>query len=178
MAVRIERTEEWLVAPAVQQQIAALLGEAFPDYPAGQSYYKQLPHFRLLAWHESRLVGHLAVEHRLISNSGAPLRIFGIADLCVAADHQHRKIASCLLLELETLGRVNGIDFLVLLAKDHDLYLHNGFQAVDNLCQWVMVQRFRTFGVVRRSLGGSLLIKPLGDKTWKNGLVDFLGHIF
>ncbi len=178
MAVRIDRKEECLIAPAVLEQIAALLSEAFPDYPPGQSYYKQLPHFRLLAWRESRLVGHLAVEHRLISNDGRPLRIFGIADLCVAADHQHKKIASCLLLELETLGRVNGIEFLVLLAKDHELYLRNGFQAVDNPCQWLMVQRFRTLGVVRRSLGGSLLVKPLGDRAWSGGVVDFLGHVF
>jgi len=178
MAIRIERTEEFLIPAAVEERIAGLLREAFPDYPAGQSFFKQLPHFRLLAWHAGRLVGHLAADHRLISNGGAPLRIFGIADLCVRKDYQRRKLASSMLLELENLGKNHAVDFLVLLAKDHEVYEYNGFQSVDNICQWTIVQRFQTYGVARRSLGGSLLVKPLGSKAWEEGPVDFMGHIF
>ena len=178
MAVHIERIEEFLIPPAVLEQIAGLLAEAFPDYPSGRSYLKQLPTFRLLAWQDATLTGHLAVEHRLVAVEGTPLRIFGIADLCVAGAFQHRKIATCLLGELERLGRTNGIDFLMLLAKDHSLYLQNGFQPVDNPCCWTVLQRFHTYGVVRRSVSGSLLVKPLSGSPWPPGLVDFLGHIF
>lgn len=178
MAVRIERIEEFLIPPAVQEQIADLLAEAFPDYPVGQSYLKQLPTFRLLAREDATLVGHLAVEHRLVAVEGRPVRIFGIADLCVARAFQHRKIATGLLGELEHLGRTNGIDFLMLLAKDHGLYLQNGFQPVENPCRWTVLQRFHTYGVVRRSVAGSLLVKSMSDAPWPAGLVDFLGHIF
>ena len=176
--MRVERIEEFQIPLLVHQAIADMLRESFPEYPEGRSFLKQLPDFRLLAWDEDHLIAHMGVEHRLISNSAKLLRIFGIADLCVATEHQNQKVATRLILELETLAQIYGIDFLMLFAKDHELYLANGFELVQNDCQWLMIQGCQTLGITHRKVADSLMIKSLGGKPWEDGLVDFLGHVF
>ena len=108
--MRVERLEEFQIEPSVHQAIGTLLRHAFPEYPDGRSFLKQIPDFRFLVWEDTQLIAHAAVEHRLICNDECPLRIFGIADLCVDSGFQHQRIATRLLLELETLGRIHGIE--------------------------------------------------------------------
>ncbi|HMO39567.1 MAG TPA: GNAT family N-acetyltransferase [Saprospiraceae bacterium] len=176
--MKLQRIEEFLLSPEAHAGIQVLLQNNFPGYPEGQTFFKQLPDFRYLLWQGEILVAHMAVEHRLINNDGQLLRIFGVADLCVATDFQRQKIGSQLLRELEVLGLAHSIDFLVLQAKDQDLYQKNGFQPATNLCQWLLISHQQTLGVARRRLAQSLMIKPLSDKVWRQGLTDFLGHVF
>jgi GNAT superfamily N-acetyltransferase len=176
--MHIQRIEEYLISEPLRQSIRKLLVDCFREYPGDRIYFKQLPDFRYLAWDEEELAGHMAVEHRVINNDGQVLRIFGVVDLCVAEAFQHRKLATQLLREIETFGRQCQVDFLMLAAKEKDLYESNGFRAVDNLCHWLLIQSHQTIGVVRRSLANSLMVKPLGEKEWKAGRVDFLGPIF
>jgi GNAT superfamily N-acetyltransferase len=178
-AMIVQRIEEFRIDPSAAAAIQRLLRACFPDYPPNRTYFRQIPNFRFLAWHgDGQLVGHCAIEHRLINNAGVVLRIFGIADLCVAPPQQHHRLATRLLGETEALARAHGIDCLLLLAKEHGLYLNNGFVAVDNPGKWLLIQNDQTLGVARRSLENSLLVKPLGERIWQSGLVDFLGHIF
>ncbi len=123
-------------------------------------------------------MAHMAVEHRLINNAGQLLEVFGIMDLCVDALFQRRRIASRLLEKLVALGSTHQVDFLVLLASQHQLYLEHGFQLVQHPCVWMMISGDQTLGITRRSVNTSLMVKPLGAKEWKEGLVDFLGPIF
>lgn len=174
----IQRLEEYKIPEKVDREISALLKEAFSGYPQGQSYYKQLPDFRYLIWEKNRLIGHMAVEHRLMSIDSRPIKVFGVVDLCIAGSHQRKKLATRLLEELEDLGLKCRIDFIILLARDHPFYLTNGFQAVDNRCKWVLIQDHTCLGVLHREIKQTLMVKPLSDKVWENGLVDFLGHIF
>lgn len=174
----LKRIEEFQIDETTQEAIRSLLLKSFSGYPAGKSFFKQAPDFRYLLWEKDYLIAHMAVEHRYINNSGQLLRIFGVADLCVDEDFQHQKIASRLLLELETLGKLYDIDFIVLQAQDQQLYINNGFQAQSNLCQWLLIQNNTTLGVARRRLEQSLMIKPLNQKQWGTGLVDFMGHVF
>lgn len=176
--MKIQRVEEFLLSPEQRKAITKLLQECFPEYPPNQTYYKQLPDFRFLANDGKKLIAHMAVEHRLINNGDRLVRILGVADLCVAAAYQHQKIASQLLNQLKTLGQKNGVDFILLIAKDHDLYLSNGFQLVPNSCRWVIINKNKTFGIVQRKLERSLMVKPLGQKKWETGQVDLMGHIF
>lgn len=176
--MQIQRLEEFQIEQSLQQQIGDLLGECFSDYPEDRSYFRQLPDFRYLAWMDQQLVAHLAVEHRIINNDDQLLRIFGIIDLCVAPAFQHQKLATKMLRLLEQLARDHRIDFLVLVAKDHEFYTLNGFQVVDNRCRWLMIHDDQTFGITSRSLHRSLLVKATGEKQWRPGITDFLGHIF
>jgi len=176
--MKLERIEEFKIGAAAHRAIWALLQQAFPGYPDERSFFKQLPDFRYLLWNGDELAAHMAVEHRLINNADQLLYIFGVVDLCVAQPYQHRKIATKLLDQLTTLGKEHRIDFILLQAKNAKLYESNGFLPQENLCQWLLINQNKTIGVVRRQLQQSLMVKPLGDKVWKPGLVDFLGHVF
>ena len=178
MDIKVQRLEEFQIARKTHGAIAELLQLCFPGYPPDRSYFKQVPTFRYLVWHKDYLIGHMGVEHRVLNNAGSLLAIFGIVDLCVHPEFQHRKLGSRLIMEVETLGKVHGIDFLVLLARDFDLYQAHGFLPVYNDCQWLVINEHRTYGVAHRSLGDGLMVKPLGQRPWVEGQVDFLGHIF
>ena len=176
--MKIQRIEEFLIDDKIHSHIRELLDHSFSGYPEERTYFKQLPHFRFLCWDQEKLIGHMAVDHRVINNNGQVHPIFGVIDLCVAEAYQHKKIASNLLENLEEIGTSNGIDFIVLMAKNHQLYKSKDFQLKKNICQWMVINSHQTYGVVRRRVEQSLMIKPLGDKYWDAGLVDFLGPAF
>ncbi|MDX1666510.1 MAG: GNAT family N-acetyltransferase [Saprospiraceae bacterium] len=176
--MKTERIEEFKLSRQLRSTIANLLRDCFRGYPEGYSCYHQLPNFRYLVWSKDKLIGHMAVIHRLINNAGRRVSIFGISDLCVATDYQHRKIASSLLERLNALGEQWNIDFLLLLAKDHELYEAHGFELVELDGRWLIISNSRSLGLARRRLPGTLMVKPLGDKKWQDGEIDFLGHLF
>jgi len=175
--MELERVEEFALTSLQKQHIQRLLKTAFPGYP-DRTFYRQLPDFRYLGYREERLMAHMAVEHRLLHNAGQLYPVFGVIDLCVDPIFQRRRIASYLLDQLTMLGKENQIDFLVLIASQHQIYLDNGFQLVSNPCVWMMISGDQSVGLTRRSVKHSLMVKPLRGKQWKEGLVDFLGPIF
>lgn len=175
--IQLERVEEFALTPPQHLGIQQLLKTAFPGYP-DRTFYRQLPDFRYLGFKEGKLMAHMAVEHRLLHNAGQVFPIFGVIDLCVDPQFQRRRVASYLLDQLTRLGRAHQIDFLVLIATQHQLYLDNGFQLVSNPCVWMMISGDQSMGLTRRSVKHSLMVKPLSDQQWKEGLVDFLGPIF
>lgn len=176
--MNVQRLEEFQISKTIQKAIRRLMVRCFGDYPGNRIYLKQLPDFRYLVWETDQLIAHMAVEHRMVSNNGTPFRIFGIADLCVAAEFQHQKHASHLLQLLEKLGQQNGVDFIVLNATEHQLYQNNGYDLVENTCTWMVIQSHQTIGVVRRRLDQTLMVKALSDKEWQSGHLDFLGYAF
>ena len=177
--MELERIEEWQLNadPAKQDQICNLLAEAFPQYP-DRHYYKQVPTFRLLVWQADQLIGHVAVTYRMINAAGEVCSIFGLGDVCVNPQFQNQKIGTKLLQALTSLAQQNQIQFLVLIAGEHDLYLANGFQLVDNICKWNMIIEHESLGIRQRRLPGSVLIKPISNQTWPEGVIDFLGNMF
>ncbi|MCB0644526.1 MAG: GNAT family N-acetyltransferase [Phaeodactylibacter sp.] len=173
----LERIEEWQIPKATHAAIRQLLGQAFPHYP-DRSYYQQVPSFRLLARQQEQLIGHVAVTFRVINAGGEPFSVFGLGDVCVHPDFQNRKVGSQLLQYLTELGQLHGIDFLVLIAADHALYLANGFVLVENVCRWQVIKQQASFGIRQGRLPDSVLVKALTDKVWPEGLIDFLGSMF
>jgi N-acetylglutamate synthase-like GNAT family acetyltransferase len=174
----IQAIPEFSLPPSWKVQIGALLQACFSGYPSDRIYLKQLPAFRLLAFLEKKIVGHLAVEHRVINNDGNLYTIFGLTDVCVDVSLQRHHIATRLLEAITTLGKESAIDFLVLTAGLPSFYQKHGFQVVDNPCQWVLINQHYTYGVAARKAVDALMIKPLGDKAWSPGILDFLGHVF
>jgi GNAT superfamily N-acetyltransferase len=175
--MELERVEEFALTSLQHQHIQQLLKTAFPGYP-DRTFYRQLPDFRYIGYQDERLMAHMAVEHRLLHNAGQVYPVFGVMDLCVDPLFQRRRIASHLLDQLTALGKAHQIDFLVLIASQHQLYLDNGFQLVSNPCVWMMISGDQSMGLTRRSVKHSLMVKPLSGQQWKEGLVDFLGPIF
>ena len=174
----IQRIEEFKITDHQKKVIHQLLSACFSGYPKGRIYYKQLPNFRYLAYLDDQLIGHLAVEHRMIAIDQKPYSILGVVDICVAKEHRGKNIAATLLLELEKLGIENNIDFIILTATEHHFYLKNGYKLFSNNCRWLFINEHQTLGVKNRYLPEALLIKSLGEKKWSEGIVDFLGTVF
>lgn len=174
----IERIEEFSINLTKQRAIQKLLSQSFAGYPSARIYYKQVPDFRYLVWQEDQLIGHLAVEHRIINNDGQIIPIFGVVDLCISDQFQNQHLASKLLHRLEQLGKDNQVEFVILLTNDPSFYQNCGYQPQNNLCQWVLIHAHQTMGATSRRLDYNLMIKPLADKTWLPGPVDFLGPLF
>ncbi len=176
--MEIQRIEELKITDQQKKAIHQLLATCFSGYPEGRIYYKQLPNFRYLAYQEDHLIGHLAVEHRMISIDQKPYSILGVVDICVADEHRGKNIAATLLQHLEELGIENKIDFIILTATEHNLYLKNGYELFSNSCRWLFINEHQTLGVKNRYLPEALLVKPLGENKWSEGTVDFLGTVF
>ena len=176
--MRIKRIEEFKVNKKQHSEISELLKLCFSSYPANRSFYKQFPSFRFLVFKEKKLIAHLAIIHRMIKVGETSAVIFGVSDLGVHPDFQHKKIASALLSELETLGEKYKIDFITLIAQDQKFYTKNGFQAVNNNCRWLIINEIQSLGLAQRSLDNALMIKPLSEKRWGHGMVDFQGSLF
>ena len=176
--MKIQRIEEFKINRKQHLEISQLLKLCFSSYPANQSFYKQFPSFRFLVFEEKELIAHLAIIHRLIKIGEESASIFGVSDLCVHPDFQHKKIASVLLEELETLGKKHKIDFITLIAQEQKIYKKNGFQSVNNNCRWLIINEVQSLGLAQRNLDNALMIKPLTKKNWRDGIVDFQGCLF
>lgn len=175
--MKIERIAEYALTPTVRTKIIALLREGFGVYPEDRSFYKQLPCFRFLAWEADALIGHLAAEFRIINVGGTVLPIFGVADLCVSATRRQQRIATQMLGELEGLAPDAGVEFIVLTGSEPDVYHGMGFQHLERSCRWLLINNLKSLGVIRRSVN-NIMVKPLGNRSWPDGEIDFLGHIF
>jgi len=168
LSMTIKRQEEFSISPDDHKAIERLLALCFSDYPKDRSYYKQAPDFRFLVWEDQQLIGHMAVEHRMINVAGSLAKIFGVVDLCVDQAFQGHKIASQLLQNLEKLGKQHQIDFVLLTASD----------LVNNPFRWLILHEHQTLGVGSRRFKDSVMVKSLGKMEWEEGLVDLLGHVF
>ncbi len=176
--LRIERIEELHITKSQHLKIHELLEHSFPHYPNNQSYYNQIPSFRYLAQSEGEIIGHLGVNYRIIGLNERPVKIFGITDLCIQKSFQSNRIAASMMEKLEELAVRCDIDFLVLIAKQHDFYIENGFQLVQNTGRWLMIRDNRSFGIAQRKLTDCLMVKSMNGMEWERGTADFLGSIF
>lgn len=175
----IERLEEFKLTPTHRDEISALLGRCFSEYPVGQVFISQAPHFRLLAFADTgNLVGHLAVDYRMINDNGGLVSVFGISDVCVDPAFRRQGVGTALIQNLESLGKVYGVDFLVLIASEQAWYLKQGFLPIDGTFKWLMIHKAQSLGIINRRLDRALMIKALGSRKWEPGSVDFLGTIF
>jgi GNAT superfamily N-acetyltransferase len=176
--MRIENILEYEISSDVNKLIIELLVDSFPSSPLDRSYYKILPQFRYLVWVEDNLIGHMAIEHRVINNSGTPARIFGIIEMCVASAYRSQKIATTLLQQIEELAIKSNVDFLMTFADDHRLYTRNGYQRVTNICRWMKVHEHQTTGIDERTMSDCMMVKLIGSQSWQEGTVDLLGYLF
>ena len=81
--MEIIKTIEFDISKYTHQQITNLRNNSFPKNTKPRSYYKQLPHFRYLAFDRDTLVAHMGIEHRVIRVGDSVFTIFGVVDLCV-----------------------------------------------------------------------------------------------
>jgi N-acetylglutamate synthase-like GNAT family acetyltransferase len=175
----LHRVEEFQITKALHQKVQSLLELCFQDYPTSQDFLHQKPNFRYLMLDDKKLVGHMAVDHRIIQLDDQVLSIFGIIDLCVHPDYQHKKLASELITTLEVLALEHEVEALLLFSNLFSFYDKLGFEKKSNKCRWLMIQNNVSLGVARRALDDCLMVKMLTDNKWPSEKeLDLLGHVF
>lgn len=173
----ISRIAEAEIPADLAHQVQALMQMCFPGYPS-RTYFKLPPHFRYLATVGGELAGQVGVELRVIRVGSNVLRTFGIVDLCVRGPERSRGLAGRLLTEVTELARSCGMDFVILFADDDRLYIRNGWMRAANLCSWLKINDHVTLGLATAEDTGALMVKKIGQRTWPEGEVDLLGHLF
>ena len=176
--MEIIRNSEFDIEAAIHNEITNLRNICFPKHQSQYSYYKQLPHFRYLAFAEHMLIAHLAVEHRVISIGNSVFSIFGLIDLCVMPSYQKQGIATRLINLLTDLAEEKSIDFLFLVANNKELYFKNGFKVVSNYCSWLRINKHKNYGVAVEKIENEFMIKQIGSKIWLDEPIDLLGYMF
>ena len=176
--MEIIRTIEFNISEDTHQQITNLRNSSFPENTKPRSYYKQLPHFRYLAFDRDTLVAHMGIEHRVIRVGDSIFTIFGVVDLCVKQSHRGQGIASEFLSLLTDLAREKSIDFLFAVVDSERLYSKNGFQTVSNYCSWLRIHEHKNYGVAVEKIVNEFMVKQIGDKLWIDEPIDLLGYMF
>jgi GNAT superfamily N-acetyltransferase len=172
------RVYEWEIDAVLAEQSQTLLGACFPGYPP-RRYFKLPPEVRYLAFRGDELVAQVGVTHRVIRVGDLIAKTIGVVDLCVSDAHRSRGVATALLEEITAYGRGCRVDFVLLFADRHDVYLRSGWARVGNRCSWLKIDEHRSLGMADAvSLADSMMIKPLGELAWPSGDVDMLGHVF
>lgn len=176
--MRVEWLSEHEVSCDLHEKITSLRNACFPEGQLPRSYFKQLPHFRILAFEGDLLLGHTGVDHRMMNFGGNAYRVFGAVDVCVDAENRGGGIAGQMMSRLEREAIDSEADVMVLIADDHRLYQKLGFQLLDAECEWMAIDEHRNHGILKESLAGELMVKPLKEGLEIEGPVDWLGYLY
>lgn len=160
------------------EQITKLRNKSFPDASRERSYFKQLPHFRILVKKDEVLLGHLGIDHRVIRVGDKIITIFGIIDLFVSESHQGNGVATSLLEEVTKLAKKSKVDYLLLHTFDGRIYSQNGFRVISPYLKSLWLYDFENYGVGIERLDERIYIKQISDKPWPDGTVDLMGYLF
>ena len=177
MLLDIEQVREDMIDADTHAELRELLDLSFPGYFTERSYFKQLPHFRYLGKGGGDLIGHVALDHRVIQVDGQPHRIYGIVDLCVHPEWRGRTIGRALLAQVEKDARAAGVDSIILFADNQRLYEECGYVSVENECTWLAIDEHKSIDVRSDSLADCMMVKSL-KLDWTEGPVDLLGYLF
>ena len=178
MSITFEIINEYQLDEKDQQGIYDLLCDCFSDYPEGRIHFRQIPSFRLIGRDDQGIKAHIAVTFRWMNLGQSVIRIFGLTDICVASAAREQKLATKMIEHLSEVGRKQRVDFLILIAWTPEFYQSMGFQMAHNRCRWLLIQNDQSLGLAQRKIENGLMIKPVGDKVWNDGSLDFLGPVF
>ena len=179
MSINITTVAEYGLSEQVRSELKSLLEECFPRTFEGRTYFKQLPHLRLLAMDNDSVVGQVGIDGRVINVGGTIVPIFGIIDLGVRIPNRGNGIGTKLLAEVESLARRSGQDFLVAMADRFDLYSRQGFVRVQPaMTRFLAIDNRQSISVFEKDLGSCFLMKALAKRAWPDGIIDLLGYVF
>ncbi len=175
----VERIFEMELKSTTELQIISLLDKCFPNTFEGRSYYKQVPHTRLLLWRRDALIGHVGLDHRVIRVGNSVVRVVGIIDLCIDPEDQHQRRGSELLQHAERLAGLGQSNYTILFADRDEIYLRNGYISVDPaMITWLAIDELASHSMQRRDFSGTFMIKEITKNPFPNGDIDLLGYLF
>lgn len=175
--MQIERVHEWHLTPALDREIADLVGAAFDTGFDGRSFFKQRHHLRLCARDGTRLVGHMALCIRAVRLDGDLTDIVGLAEVATHPEARGRGVASTLLQEAIAAAAETMAPFFLLFGTA-PLYAGHGFRPVRNEMRFSNLDDAQTRGV-GQGPATDLMVLELGDRRWPEGAdLDLVGWVF
>ena len=177
--MRIEQHLEMTISESMDTELIELLQHAFPSIYPNRRYFKQLPHFRLIAYEDEQIIGQVGLDFRVMNMDGEPIHVLGIIDLCVRDEVRGRGVGRALMEKVIDLGEAYPVDFLLLFADRPDLYERVGFHKVSNTCTWLQIDdENQTIRGIGEASFDELMVRSVGDKRWTEGKLDLLGYLY
>jgi len=180
--MKYELVNEYEISVETSKQLNELLIASFPETEyARRDYFKQLPHYRIIAIENGQVIGQLGIDFRAMNLNGEAVNIFGVIDLCVHLKYRKQGIAKQLMLEMESTARANSqkVDFLFLVADETEFYEKLGFEKVIITTQWLKINQHINYGLGHEKIEDvSFMIKPISGKKWASGELDYLGYMY
>ncbi|UTM59090.1 GNAT family N-acetyltransferase [Photobacterium sp. CCB-ST2H9] len=165
------------IPPETHAAIQLLRNAAFQDHQVNRSYFKQLPHSRMLTYSGEQLIGHMGLDYRVIRVGDAVLKILGVIDFCVSEHARGQGIGSSMLATLSAYAKTRDVDFLMLMSEHTHFYCRHGFQQVTAHHSWLRLHEHQNYGIGFEPLN-ELLIQPVSGLEWPSGHIDWLGYMF
>jgi len=104
--------------------------------------------------------------------------VVGIVDLCVADEYQGKGIGTQLLRTVEA-QFAEKVDFILLFADEHKVYLNNGFKLADNKVTWLGIDEGKTIGILSENMGDCLMYKSIKKgAVWTEDDLDMMGYLY
>ncbi len=176
--MKIIKVNEYDIDAKLEKDILNLLMESFPEaYQQDRIYYKQMPHFRYLAFEKEALIGQVGLDYRVMNLNGVPIKVLGIIDICIKKEYRGKGIGSRLLATIEEFAIAHELDFLLLFSDLQTFYANSGFVCVKNVCKWTKINEHKTLGIGSEEIE-ELMIKKIGSKVWEDGDLDMLGYLY
>ena len=176
----IEFINEFEISEKDKSEIAGLLGLCFSETAYnGRTFFKQLPHYRLLLKTAKGVIGQLAIDYRVMSLNGALVSVFGVIDLAIHPEHQGLGLGKKLMLEFDRISALhsNNIDFLFLVTDKPAFYERLGYIKTNPEITWLKINEGKNLGVATEQVSDCfIMIKEVSGKKWADGALDMLGY--
>jgi predicted N-acetyltransferase YhbS len=150
-------------------QLRVLLTACFPGPMFRHKRYNaELPAHRwIIRAEDGSLVAHVAAHDKHIRVGDQPLRVGGIAEVCVHPAYRGRKFVGLLLEAAHAWMRAEGIPFSILFGHEQ-VYRSKGYALVTAPCRMFNAGKAE-WEITSPS---HFLVRPIADATWPPGLVD------
>ena len=175
--MNIDIVNEIDLAPALDQEIAALLHQAFGAEFGGRSFYQQRHHLRLIARIDGAMAGHVALTYRGIGQNGKMIPIIGLAEVATDIAYRGQGVARSLVKKALDIARASAAEF-ALLFGDPAHYHRYGFHSAANSLRSLDLENGVSRGI-KVTTDDSFMVAATGDTKWDPlAEVDLMGRKF
>ncbi|MCK5682577.1 GNAT family N-acetyltransferase [bacterium] len=182
MHIDFEYLNEFEISSTTSIEINKLLKICFQDTGyKDRDYFKQLPHYRILARSKGVLAGHLGIDFRVMRLNENAVNVFGIIDLCIDPTFRGKGISKMLVKEYESIAFNNRdrIDFLFLVTDNPNYYTSMGYTITNLETTWLKIDQHVNYGIGIENIEDAyFMIKSVSGKKWADGKLDMLGYMY